>query len=151
GAYRWMNRWLKNDDGEVKEDEPKKFTPQELKVFDRLPADQINTTVQETFIKPARIELPQSAAVAKEGWKGEEEKLRAALKEKVFRGWSQKPPELNVKPAEDVKHGGLRLRAYDFVSEDEVELRLWLLTAEKVEKPTLVVLTSVDEEGWKEF
>src|SRR5262249_6382681 len=49
------------------------------------------------------------------------------------------------------KHDGLRLRAYDFVSEDEVELRLWLLTAAEVEKPSLVVLTAVDGAGWKEW
>jgi hypothetical protein len=151
GAYRWMNRWLKNDTGPATDEPRPKFEPKQLKVFDTLPADQINTTVHETFIKPAHIELPQSPEVAKEWWKGEEEKLRTALKEKVFRGWPEKPPALNVKPAEDVKHDGLRLRAYDFVSEDEVELRLWLLTAKNVEKPSLVVLTSVDEAGWKEF
>ena len=151
GAYRWLNRWLKNDNGEVQEEERSRFEPKQLKVFDKLPADQINTTVQETFIKPARIELPQTPAVAKEWWKGEEAKLRTALKEQVFRGWPAEPPALNAKLAEDVTHDGLRLRAYDFVSEDEVDLRLWLLTAEKVEKPSLVVLSSVDEPGWKEF
>src|SRR5207253_244376 len=51
----------------------------------------------------------------------------------------------------DVKHDGLRLRAFDFTSEDNVELRLWLLTAAKVDKPSLVVLTSVDESGWLEW
>jgi hypothetical protein len=32
-----------------------------------------------------------------------------------------------------------------------VELRLWLLTAEKVEKPSLAVLTAVDEPGWQDW
>jgi hypothetical protein len=45
----------------------------------------------------------------------------------------------------------LRLRAFDFASEEGIDLRLWLLTAEKTEKPTLVVLTAVDEPGWQEF
>ena len=151
GAFRWMNRWLKGDDREVTDDAQARFDAKQLKVFDKLPVDQINTTVQETFIKPARIDLPETSAVAKEWWKGEQEKLRKALKEQVFRGWPSSPPALNVQPAEDVKHNGLRLRAYDFVSENEVALRLWLLTAEKVEKPSLVVLTSIDEAGWQEF
>ena len=151
GAFAWMNRWLKNDTSEVTDEERPRFDARQLKVFDKLPADQINTTVQDTFIKPARIDLPETPAVAKEWWKGEEEKLHKALKEQVFHGWPTKPPALNIKPAEEVKHDGLRLRAFDFVSEDEVELRLWLLTAEKVDKPSLVVLTSVDEAGWSEF
>ncbi len=120
-------------------------------MFDRLPDDAINTTIQETFIKPARFDLPQVAEVAREWWKNKTPELLDGLRKQVFAGWPQQPPALNVRPAEDVKHDGLRLRAFDFVSEDEVPLRLWLLTAEKVEKPTLVVLNAVDEDGWQEW
>ena len=74
-----------------------------------------------------------------------------ALRAKVFHGWPEKPPALDPRPAADVKHDGLRLRAFDFTSEEGVELRLWLLTAAKVEKPALVVLTAVDEPGWQEW
>ncbi len=73
------------------------------------------------------------------------------LRKRVFHGWPDNPPPLNARRAQDVKHNGLRLRAYDFVSEDQVELRLWLMTAEKVEKPTLVVLNALDEPGWSEW
>jgi hypothetical protein len=45
----------------------------------------------------------------------------------------------------------VRLRAFDFISEEKVELRLWLVTAEKVDKPTTVILTAVDEPGWVEW
>jgi hypothetical protein len=151
GAFRWMNRWLKNDTGEVKDTAMPRFTAQQLKVFDRLPDDAINATIQETFRKPARIELPRTPEVAREWWKGEAPLLRQALRDRVFAGWPANPPPLNVRPAEDLKHNGVRLRAYDFQSEDAVELRLWLLTPEKVEKPNLVVLSAVDEAGWKEL
>jgi hypothetical protein len=151
GAFRWMNRWLKNETGEVADPERPRLTPQQLKVFDQLPADARNATIQETFRRPAAAEQPRSSEVAREWWKGQAPRWLDALGDQVFRGWPAKPPALNVRPAEDVTHEGLRLRAYDFVSEDEVELRLWLLTAAKVEKPSLVVLTAVDEAGWKEW
>ncbi|HZV04723.1 MAG TPA: prolyl oligopeptidase family serine peptidase [Gemmataceae bacterium] len=151
GAFRWMNRWLKNDSGEVRDDEPAKLTPQQLKVFDRLPADAINAEIQESFLKAAKIELPQAPEVAREWWKGRAPELLHELRTRVFRNWPDKPPALNVRLAADVKHEGLRLRAYDFVSEDQVELRLWLMTAEKVEKPTLVVLNALDEAGWQDW
>jgi hypothetical protein len=151
GAFRWLNRWLKNEQGEVHDDEPAKLTPQQLKVFDRLPADAINPTIQETFIKTAKIELPQAPAVAREWWKGRAPELLEELRTRVFRNWPSNTPPLNARLAQDVKHDGLLLRAYDFVSEDQVELRLWLMTAEKVEKPTLVVLNALDEAGWKEW
>lgn len=151
GAFRWMNRWLKNDNSEVRDDEPAKLTPQQLKVFAHLPDDAINTTIQESFLKAAKIELPQAPAVAREWWKGRAPELLEELRNRVFRNWPDNPPPLHVRPAGDVKHDGLRLRAYDFVSEDQVELRLWLMTAENVDKPTLVVLNALDEGGWKEW
>src|SRR5262249_22071369 len=128
GAFRWMNRWLKDDNSEVTEPERPKLEAKQLKVFDKLPGDAINPIVHETFIKPAPRRLPESAEVAREWWKGQAPEWTEQLKQKVFRGWPAQPPELKVRPADDVKHDGLRLRAYDFVSEDEVELRLWLLT-----------------------
>jgi acetyl esterase/lipase len=151
GAYRWMNRWLMNDKGDVTEPDRPRLEAKQLKVFDKLPADAINPIVHELFRKPARPEVPDSDEVAKEWWKGKAPQWLDELKERSFRGWPQQPPELKPTPAEDVKHDGLRLRAYDFVSEEEVPLRLWLLTAEKVEKPTLVVLNVLDEAGWREW
>jgi hypothetical protein len=154
GAFRWMERWLKyngKEAPEVTEQERPRFTPPQLKVFDRLPADAINATVHESFIKPARPELPQSAEVVRAWWPGQSKQWLQALREQVFRGWPAKPPELGVKEAANVVANGLRLRAFDFTSEDGVELRLWLATAEKTEKPNLVVLTAVDEAGWRDW
>ncbi len=151
GAFRWMNRWLKNDTSEVSERDIPHLSPQQLKVLDRLPSDAINATVHESFLKPAKLELPSSPAVAREWWKGRAPELLDELRTRVFHGWPDNPPPLSARLAEDVTHDGLRLRAYDFVSEDQVELRLWLMTAEKVEKPTLVVLNALDEPGWQEW
>jgi hypothetical protein len=151
GEYRWMNRWLKGDNGEVTEEEAPKLTPQQLKVFDHPPADAINATVHETFHRPARPEIPSSPEVAREWWTGQAQLWREELRERVFAGWPSQPPALRPRPAADVTHDGLRLRAFDFVSEDAVELRLWLLTAAGVEKPSLVVMTAADESAWHDL
>ncbi|MBY0528518.1 MAG: prolyl oligopeptidase family serine peptidase [Gemmataceae bacterium] len=151
GINGWMNRWLKDDRGETVEEERPRLDPKQLKVFDRLPDDQYNTTIHETFVKPAHPELPHSPEVAREWWKGQREVWMQTLREQVFRGWPEKAPALNPKLAADVKHDGLRLRGFDFVSEENVELRLWLLTAETTEKPSLVVLNALDEKGWNEW
>jgi dienelactone hydrolase len=149
GAFRWLNRWLKGDGSETTERQGEKFSPAQLKVFDRLPGDALNATIHETFVKPAQPQLPP--AVTRAWWDGQSREWLQALREKVFRGWPDQPPALAARPAAEVKHDGLRLRAYDFASEEGVELRLWLLTAAQVEKPRLVVLTAVDEPGWQEW
>jgi X-Pro dipeptidyl-peptidase (S15 family) len=151
GAFAWMNRWLKKDTGPVDLPDYPRFTPQQLKVFKQLPRDALNATIHESFIKPARITAPRSPEVARTWWQERSKGLRKELGEKVFRGWPGKPPALDPHLAEEVSHKGLRLRAYDFVSQEKVPLRLWLMTAEKVKKPKLVVLTAVDDQGWQEL
>jgi hypothetical protein len=150
GAYRWMEHWLHGNDKEVTEPERPRFRPDELKVFQHLPDDAINGIVQEVFLKPAQPRLPQVPAVARSWWAGQRQEWLESLGARVFHGWPEKPPELGARCAADVRHAGLRLRAFDFTSEEAVELRLWLLTAANVEKPSLVILTVVDEPGWQE-
>jgi dienelactone hydrolase len=151
GTRRWLNRWLKEDGSPVPDAEFTPLAPEALKVLTATPEGAINASVHEYFIRPAVLELPLSDTVAKEWWAGQKPILEKALREKVFRGWPENLGPLNVKPVADRSHDGLRLRAWDFTSEDGIELRLWLMTAANVEKPTLVVLNTLDEPGWSEW
>jgi hypothetical protein len=151
GEFGWMERWLKGTTGAVKDPERPPLTPPQLKVFSRLPDDAINSTIQETFIKPVRPQLPESREVARQWWSGQRPEWLRILQDKVFCGWPRSPPELQPRLAAETKHEGLCLRAVDFTSENDVQLRLWLLKAEKVEKPSLVILTAMDEPDWQEW
>src|SRR5205085_2863645 len=82
-----------------------------------IPEDARNTTIHESFVKPASAELPSSALVAKEWWGGQRSEWMKALQEKVFHGWPDQAPPLTIRPAAEVKHGGMRLGAFDFTSE----------------------------------
>ncbi|MCS6852182.1 MAG: prolyl oligopeptidase family serine peptidase, partial [Gemmataceae bacterium] len=150
GEYRWMKRWLQNDDRPVTIDKFERFTPQELKVLDRTPEDQINTRIQELFIKPATVELPRSPEVVRSWWLGERARLESVLMEKVFAGWPTQTPPVNPRPAGDLTHQGVRLRAWDYTSEEGVDLRLWVLTAGPG-NPKLLVLNVLDDAGWQEW
>src|SRR5207248_4099236 len=77
--------------------------------------------------------------------------LRAALAEKVFGGWSKSPPPLGAAVAADVTADGVRLRAIDFTSEAGVELRVWVMTSPKVERPAEVILSVLDDAGWERW
>lgn len=151
GAFSWMNRWLKDERNPIDDPERPKLTPQQLKVLERTPEDATNATVHEIFLKPAQTELPKVANVTRAWWPERQKDWLQQLQTRVFAGWPQQAPALEPLLAADIKHKGLRLRAYDFTSEAEVDLRLWLLTAENVEKPTLTVLTAVDEAAWRDW
>lgn len=149
GAYRWMNRWLKNDNAEVTEPERPRFEPKQLKVFDRAPSDAINDVVHERFRRAAKLDLPESDEVIRGWWKGKSDELHKGLKERVFGGWPTSPPALNAKSVADVTHAGVRVRAWDFVSEDEVPLRTWLV--QTTDTPAEILASVVDEAGWREW
>jgi hypothetical protein len=151
GAFRWMNRWLKGEPGDTSDPDREKFTPRQLQVFEQLPADQVNTIIQERFVQAAHPELPRSPAVTREWWARKRPDWLRAIRESVFGGWPETPPSLDAKLAAEVLTDDLRLRAFDFTSQVGVELRLWLLTARNVARPTRTVLSALDEPGWKEW
>jgi hypothetical protein len=151
GAFEWFNRHLKKETKAIDDPDTKPIAPQELKVFDKIPADATNKIIHELFRRPARPELPEVPAVAKQWWPAQRELWLKELKEKCFRGWPGKPADLAVKPVEEIVADGVRLRAWDFTSEEEVPLRVWVMTAEKVTKPTLLVLDVLDEPAWEKW
>lgn len=149
GINAWMNRWLRKDTTTKLEDDlPPKLKPQDLKVLSKRPEDSVNETIQELRLKPKVLELPQSPKVAKEWWANERPLLMKTLEEDVFRGWTKTPPPLKPIVSADVTHDGVRLRGIDFISEEGVELRLFVLSSVKNLKPTKLVLEPVNDDHW---
>ena len=143
-VFRWFNRHLKGEDPVIEIAATKLFTPQQLRVFDQLPADSINTNIQETFTPAATTTVvPRSAA----DWKQMRDQWLVALKKKVFRGWPEDAGPLDLKPAFSAESKGARLDAYDFVSQPNVALRLYAVRHSR-SKPERVVLRVLDEPGW---
>lgn len=150
-AFRWFNRFLKQDsESQVEKAAVKFFKPAELRVLEKLPGDAINATVQETFTtiapKPA---VPDSAMA----WDRQCALRLRGLREKVFRGW---PEDSAGNSARDVhlvfaaQSRGIGLAAYDFTSEHSIRLRLFVAHRADL-KPAdleLVVLNALDQPGW---
>jgi len=148
-AFRWFNKHLKKDpDALIDEAAVKRFEPKELKVFAELPADQLNSEIQETFVPAAAVpEVPASA----QQWRTLCDGWRKALAEKVFRGWPEQSEPLDVQEAYGVERGGLRLTAYEFTSQGPVRLRLYAVDRPKADRPKHLVLKVVDDEPWRKL
>jgi dienelactone hydrolase len=148
-AFRWLNRHLKDDESLVDKTAVKFFEPEQLRVFDDLPEDELNTKIAETFVPAAKTPAaPESPAE----WNARRDAAREKLDQYVFRGWPSEPADLNVKEAFSAERDGIALAAYDFTSQHDVRLRLYVARpAGKKQPPELVVLNALDDDGWNEF
>jgi dienelactone hydrolase len=147
-AFHWFNRHFKNEEGPIELLATPLFTAEQLKVFKELPADQINTKIQETFIPQA---MPPSVPGSKEDWAKMRDAWMAALKEKTFNGWPKSAVAVEPKPAFSATREGLTLAAFDFLSQDHVPLRLYTLRREGLENAELMVLNVLDEASWPKW
>ncbi|RME93638.1 MAG: acetylxylan esterase [Verrucomicrobia bacterium] len=86
-VFEWFNRWLQANSAPVEDLPEPLFDPAELRVFDQLPADERNTTIDQTFVPRATMpEGPLSPAA-------EQRRLRDwfnALRSELARGWPAK-------------------------------------------------------------
>lgn len=146
-AFVWFNRFLKGENPVIGEPAVPFFEPEQLKVFQDLPADEINAKIQEWFVPMAQSpQLPQST----EEWGAMRDGWMMALREKAFRGWPG-PGEagpLDVDKAFSAEADGIRLAAFDFTSQPHVRLRLFLLSPADPAQASRVALNALDEGGW---
>ncbi len=154
-VMRWFNRFLKGmkkeNETPIVVDAVKFVTPEQVRVFSQLPADALNTNIAETFVPLGRADLPVSQDARQRVPTESAERLRAALREKVFAGWPADDLPLEPKLAFQIRQGDLWLRAWDFTSQHDVLLRLYLLengAATNVVPVSLTVLDQAGAAGW---
>jgi dienelactone hydrolase len=143
-VFRWFNRHLKGEDPVIAIPATNFFQPEQLKVFDKPPADARNTHIHETFVP--RAEWPPGTPTA-----ADRERLLALLKEKTFRAWPTEPEPLFLTKAFSVTHDGVRLQAWDFRSQPEIPLRLYLIGRASLQKTREVSLAVLDETDWSQW
>ena len=147
-AFRWLNRYLKGQDVPIEKPAVPFFKPEQLKVFDKLPEDQLNKTIHESFVpKAPEPEVPASV----EAWKTSRDGWRKTLAEKVFRGWPDDPGPLDLQESFTVENNGLRFSAYDFTSQPSIRLRLFVARAVDSGSPKQLVLRVLDTDDWNKF
>ncbi len=149
-AFVWFNRFLKGENPLINKPAVSFFEPEQLKVFDELPTDEINTKIQDSFVPTAaKPRVPKSA----EKWAKQRKAWMRNLHNKSFRGWpgqAQVGP-LDIKRVFSVKREGIHFRAFDFTSQPNVRLRLYLTSSAKLNEPEAVMLNVLDQQGWSKW
>lgn len=142
-AFRWLDRHLTGKERETYDPVEKVLTPQELKVFETLPEDQLNTVIHEHFVPAAEAVFPQNA----DEW----EKMRAnwtkALCEKCFRGWPTNLPPATLRDATSVARDGVRLTRAKVDVQDKITLPVYRLELDASSAQRTIV-EILDQTAW---
>ncbi|HEY7315191.1 MAG TPA: prolyl oligopeptidase family serine peptidase [Gemmataceae bacterium] len=126
-VFKWINKHLKHDTGEVKDADFKPLEGKELRVFPEekdIPKDALNGKIDETFVPLAQVKLPKEGDFVE--WK---KGLLKELREKSFRAFPAEIPPLKVK---DNSRGR-------FTSEPGTEVTLFYPESRKVDYLLVVV------------
>ena len=146
--FRWFNHHLKGDDGPIDSRAPKYFEPQQLKVFDKLPEDQLNTKIHESFVAKAP---PPAVPKDNLAWQEMQTPWRMAILNKAFEAWPHAREPLNLQKAASVDRDGVHFARYDFDYAVGQHGRLYVLHRAGLEKVGLKVLNVLDDQSWQEF
>jgi hypothetical protein len=137
-VFKWINKYLKNDTGPIKDADFKPIAGKDLRVFPEdsdLPKDAINGKIDETFVPKAEVKLPERGKF--EEWK---KKLLTDLREHSFRSLPQ-----NVPVATYVKGGEFHTVV---VLSTEANIQVVSVdnssTADNEKMPRIIVLNSGD-------
>lgn len=85
-AFRWFNRFLKGDEGLIRQPAEALLPPSALRVFDVLPEGERTSTIHESFVPMA---LPSEVPADRAAWMRKKDAWREGLKTKVFGGWPE--------------------------------------------------------------
>ncbi|TWU41109.1 alpha/beta hydrolase family protein [Novipirellula artificiosorum] len=151
-AFRWFNRHLKQDESLIETTAIPFFETQQLRVFEELPADEVVTTIQETFVpKVLMDELPRGKAERQDAfarWTGD-------LREKCFRGWPEPSEPVEIQVLSEVDQDAFHLRAIDYTAQTPYRLTMYVLESIPPDPPRVpqrpaVEVRVLDSKGWDE-
>jgi dienelactone hydrolase len=137
-AFVWFDRFLGGGRRPIDGPAVKLFEPEELKVFDKLPTDEINTKIDETFVaKAAEPKVPEN----KEEWEKMREGWMCDLRAKVFRGWPDidTPPKLKWIEGHSFDDGG-GANLYKIESQEHIVMNFDLFDWPEREKGKSILL-----------
>ena len=112
-AFNWFNKHLMGKSVLIDQPATKLFTPQQLKVFEKLPSEERTTTIHDTFPR-----------IAADNAKAKRPETMANLREKTFGGWPRRGGQLRLEKESDTKRDGVRVAVYEFDSQPGIRLRM---------------------------
>lgn len=146
-ALRWFNRHFKNDTSPVTGYAERLFKHHELKVFDTLPTDSINSEIHYHFVPIAEHQV--SEIECREDWDKQVSDWKDQLMHLSFRGWPDSATEKNIRKASERNHNGIRVQEFQFTSQKHVDLPYWTIRSADTQ-PDRIRMRVLSQEEWND-
>ncbi len=116
-VIRWFNKWLKEDESPVANFAEKLFDPKDLKVFSTIPTDELTSRCFEDF-----------TTLAVDSNAFDPIKATESLRNKTFGAWptDSSTGPINLRKISQAVSDGVRLEVFEFDSQPNVTLRIYL-------------------------
>ena len=123
-VFRWFNIHLKQEDPTIEMAAIRLFSPQDLKVFDQVPEDQINTHIEDSFVAEAQ---PPKIPTTTGDWEQMKETWMKGLREKCFAGWPTETGTPQIIQVFSEEQDGIIYEKYEIQSQSNVFLPMYVM------------------------
>lgn len=144
-AFRWFNHYLRGTDELIDKTAIKYFSPQELKVFDKLPKDEINTKIDEHFVPKAES---TTEILSHTSWETARANWQKNIEGHLFNRWDKEAPVMGlVETHKLADKNKIKLDIYELKSDAYTRLPIFHLSRNKktLGKVKMIVL---DDSNW---
>ena len=138
-VFNWFNKHFKGETTLINQTATKLFTPKQLKVFKTEPKDQQTTTIHDYFSKTKNNDSPISQEAVE------------LIRQKAFGGWPVTYPAHNLKKVWDITYNKIHFTAYDFESQKNIRLRMYIAQKSGPEKAKSIHIHALNENSWEQF
>lgn len=142
-AFSWFNRHLQGHDKLIDMPATKLFEPEQLRVFDELPTDEVNTKIDEIFVPKAP---PAAEVLAKEGWEKSTARWREVLRNYRF----SRPSAAKTEKIADFNAKAGQLELWKIHTDEWTQLPIFRLKAHAPAGNGRKVIL-LDKENWPEW
>ncbi|MHC2070648.1 alpha/beta hydrolase [Bremerella sp. T1] len=146
-AFYWLRQHLQGKAPEITDVATKKFEIEELKVFDQLPKDEINTKIEESFVAAAE---PGKVPETRADWQQMSGKWKQQLAEKSFGGWPQDPDDVELVDNGSLETDGWHIDSFTVTTQAGIELPLTRIRKKQSTIPNAQAkLVLIDQAQWE--
>ncbi|MCB0628326.1 MAG: CocE/NonD family hydrolase [Saprospiraceae bacterium] len=146
-AFRWLNRYLLGREDLIDKQAVKFFEPEQLRVFDELPADQINTRIDEVFNAAApplqEVLKKMSPEQARTQW-------RKNL-EHVFANWPDQQLSASLEEMATVRSDAFQLTTFRLQTDAYTGLPLFRIRPRNRSAATKAHVIVLDDNNWPDW